>query len=145
MVRHRWFPYRSCLLLLVILLSGCSGGTADVSGKVTYNGAALNKAGGHIVFVASDNSQVQADIGLDGSYKAEGVKTGPNRVAVYYADPEHAVKRRLPEKGKTLPTAPFLTPLKYASHETSGVLIDVDRAGSSLNVDMKGPPLRSSP
>jgi len=126
----------SCLFAI----QGCSGWEeGEVTGKVTFNGSPFDKAGGQVVFVAADGSQVKASIDSDGSYRAEGVKTGPNRVAVFYPNPDLPSGRHFPKKGKGEPAPPaYLTPVKYAAVDTSGLSIDVEKA-TVFNVDMKGP------
>src|SRR4051794_20142265 len=76
------FHYLKLPALLLVTLSGCGPSQTDVTGKVTYNGNALDKPGGKIIFFGSDNVPVSAEINSDGTYRASGVKLGENRVAV---------------------------------------------------------------
>lgn len=123
-------------------LSGCAGRPQfDVTGQVTYNGKALAKPNGQIVFVGPDGTQVPATIAEDGTYTAK-VAAGLNRVAVYYPNP--AFKKAVRPKGKPDPskrpdtTQPlFLTPEKYASVETSQLKVDVAQ-GTVFNAELKG-------
>ncbi|MFO0866394.1 MAG: hypothetical protein U0744_17410 [Gemmataceae bacterium] len=123
---------------------------AEVKGKVTYNGAPLAKQGGQIVFVAANGKQTVGSIGDDGTYLVSKVLVGPNRVAVSYPNSQAktAAAKRFPEKGKPPPPpppvtapSPFLTPLKYASVDSSELKLDV-ASGAVFNVDLIGPPIK---
>jgi hypothetical protein len=129
---------------LALSLGGC-GGTPqfDVTGQVKYNGKALAKPNGQIVFVGPEGTQVPAEIAQDGTYTATKVAAGKNRVVVFYPNP--AFKKVARPKGKPEPSkAPpatqstFLTPEMYASADTSGLQVDVAH-GTVFNVDLKGP------
>ena len=120
---------------------GCGPGSHDVTGRVSYNGAPLDKPDGQIVFIGPDGDQVAAGIGPDGSYRAPGVVGGPNKVAVYYPNPKakrDKVTRPKPGEPPPPPTAPFLTPAKYASADTSGFSVAVKK-GTVFDADLTGP------
>jgi hypothetical protein len=130
---------------LAVSLGGCGGKLQfDVTGQVKYNGAALAKPDGLIVFVGPDGSQVAAPIGPDGTYTATKVTAGLNRVAVYYSNP--AFKSAKPSRPKGAPTemnrptipSTFLTPESYASPDTSKLSIQVEK-GTVFNVDVTVP------
>jgi hypothetical protein len=138
---------RVALLLAVVAAGGCgrAPARADVTGRVTYNGAPLDRPGGTIVFVGPDNEQVPAAIHPDGTYRAAGVLAGPNRVAVWYAHPAVPMADK-PTKGAKppgppKPTTPFLTPTAYASVDTSKLTVDV-AAGTVFDPALTGPPLK---
>ncbi|OWK38188.1 hypothetical protein [Fimbriiglobus ruber] len=79
---------------------GCLGESeVEITGRVTYNGSALARPNGRIVFVDSKGTQIQAAIGSDGGYRAARVPTGPIRVAVYYPNPDA-------QKGRSFPSPP---------------------------------------
>jgi hypothetical protein len=125
---------------------GCAGEKkVDVAGRVTYNGTPLDRPGGEIVFVGSGGTQAVAAIQPDGTYRAVGVVTGPNRVAVYYRTGEIKKEKLLPGKAKkvqpTAPSSPFLTPSRYASVETSDLSVDVQK-DTVFDTDLTGPPIR---
>jgi hypothetical protein len=128
--------------LALAVLSGCSERRTEVTGKVTYNGAPLNRAGGEIVFVSKSGVQVAAPIDADGTYRAKGVVVGENRVAVYYVNRPAKTGRLLPKKGDTEPPAPvasqFVTPQSYASVDTSNLAFNVV-APAVYNPELKGP------
>ena len=140
---------RAVALLLAFALAGCSGEKrADVSGRVTYNGTPLNKPDGEIVFVGPGGAQTVAAIHPDGTYLAVGVPTGPNRVVVYYRNPDAKKGKPFPTKPKPgdppppvrsiPPPQPFLTPYKYAVAETSDLAVQVE-PGTVYDVEMTGP------
>ena len=133
-----------------LILSGCAERQVDVKGKVTYNGAPLAKQGGQIIFVGPNGTQVVAPIGLDGTYLAPKVPTGPNRVAVYYSNPDAVGGKKLPgrpKRGQPPPTyvppppPAFLTPDKYASVDTSTLSVQVDKE-MVFDADLSGPKIR---
>ena len=129
-------------------VGGCWGPKkVDVTGRVNYNGAPLPKPGGQIVFVDADGTQVAASIGQDGAYRAPKVNIGLQHVAVYYPNPEFQTAKRSPVKPKKgepppppLPPAPpaFLTPIKYASIDTSNLSVQVAE-GTVFDADLTGP------
>jgi hypothetical protein len=146
--------YRKILLLarglalaaLALSLGGCGKRQYDVTGKVTYNGAVVAKPNGKIVFVGPDNSQVAAEIGLDGTYKATKVTAGLNRVAIFYPNP--SFKRMSRPKGNVDPSQrpptnnpQYLTPDAYASHETSKIEVEV-KGETDVDINLKGPEIK---
>ncbi|HEY1192368.1 MAG TPA: hypothetical protein VGE74_32395 [Gemmata sp.] len=132
-------------LAFVIGTSGCGERQFDVTGRVNYNGAPLNKTGGQIVFVGSDGQQVPAEIGADGTYRAVGVAAGLNRVAVVYPNPKGKGERNTKLRAGEPPPSgpPFSTPAMYASPDTSGLVVTVDR-GTTFDIEMTGPPVPSA-
>lgn len=131
------------LAAVLAAVAGCKAQRFDVTGKVSYNGAPLGKSDGQIVFVGPGGEQVAAPIGTDGTYRAGGVASGPNRVAVYYPNPAAKPdKSHKLKPGEAPPAAaPFLTPAKYASVETSELSVTVDKE-TEFNVDLTGPKVR---
>ncbi len=93
------------IAVLAVGAVGCGQKTYDVSGQVKYNGAALDKPGGEVVFVAPNGTQVAAAIAQDGSYRATKVPAGSNRVAVYYPNPalQSSIPRGKPKGGQAPP------------------------------------------
>ena len=137
------------IFCIVLLLPGCAETVtlADVTGTVTYNGKPLNKPGGTIVFIGPKNTQAVGEIAPDGSYKALGVPTGTNRVAVYYPNPDAQKGKPMLQPGK-FPQAPpppaqppFLTPMKYAAVDTSELIHEV-QLGSLFDVKLTGPAIK---
>jgi hypothetical protein len=125
--------------------AGCARAKlVDVSGKVTYNRMPLNDEGCNILFLGPNGKSVSAAVAPAGDYKASGVVTGVNQVAIYFRNPEAAKSHDPGEK-----TPPSGSPLrylllKYADVKTSGLTVDVD-TGTVFNVDMKGPDLGRTP
>jgi hypothetical protein len=145
MARKRLILIRGlALAALVLSLSGCGKRQYDVTGQVKYNGAALAKPNGQIVFLGPDGTQAVATIGADGTYTASKVSAGLNRIVVYYPNPSFTKPAR--PKGEPDPkyrpptTSPYLTPEKYASVDTSQLSIEVAQ-GTVFNVDLTGPPI----
>jgi hypothetical protein len=66
-------------LVVPLAATGC-GGTADVSGKVTYKGKPV--VYGTVVVVGSDGIPKSGAIQPDGSYRVSGVPLGTAKVAV---------------------------------------------------------------
>jgi hypothetical protein len=132
--------FGAALGLLAVASGGCGDRVVEVSGRVTYNGAPLNKPGGQIVFVGPKGTQVVTAIGSDGTYRAAGVPAGPNRVVVYYPNPEAQRGKRFPSRTTVPPSPPppFLTPLRYASADTSGLAVQAD-TGTTFHADLTGP------
>ena len=128
------------LAALVATVGGCGPGTYDVTGRVSYNGAPLDKPDGQIVFIGPAGSQVSAPIAPDGSYRAAGVAAGPNQVAVYYPNPKaRRDKMTKPKAGEQAGAIPlFLTPPKYASADTSGFSVAIGK-GTVFDANLTGP------
>jgi hypothetical protein len=131
------------LFALLVGLAGCSPSTHDVTGQVKYNGALLDKPGGQVVFVGTKGTQIAAEIGPDGVYRASKVPAGLNRVVVYWPNPEAQnkpnAKSKKPPAKEALPP-PFLTPKKYASVDTSELSVQV-ADGTVFNIELMGPPI----
>jgi hypothetical protein len=136
------FAFVLAFVSLAIGSGGCGGERrVDVSGRVTYNGSPLAIPGGQIAFVSAGGTQVAASIDLDGTYRATGVPTGPNRVVVWYPNPEARSGKRFPVEGQPPPPPmppAFLTPYEYASVDTSNLSVEVGD-GTTFNADLKGP------
>jgi hypothetical protein len=125
-------------------LTGCGEKVGEVHGKVTYNGQPLNSPGGMIIFIGPNQEQVPVSIGEDGSYQAPGVAVGPNKVAVYYPNPNLKKNKLMLKKGQAKSTEPlpplYLTPESYANPESSGLTVDIS-PGKEFNVNLQGPPI----
>src|SRR5690348_13499226 len=71
----------SSLACALILLSGCGGSTASVSGTVTYEGAPAGK--GYITFQPADGKGQSAGAEIrDGKYSATGLTPGKKVVNI---------------------------------------------------------------
>jgi len=130
---------------LALSLGGCGKKKYDVTGQVKYNGAPLAKPNGKIVFIGPDGSQVDANIGQDGTYTAPKVTAGLNKVLVYYPNPAAGKSTRPrgePDPAKFKPNnAPmYLTPEKYADVDATDLSTEV-KQGTVFNADLTGPPI----
>jgi len=82
---------RALVLLVVVvgslLLPGCSKARrASVSGKITVDNKAPGIKGVTISFVGIDNQAVTAEVAPDGTYTANGVLIGENKVSLNWID-----------------------------------------------------------
>jgi len=71
---------RSLAAAMLFAAAGCGGDTANVEGKVTYNGKPV--VYGTVVVVGADGIPKSGAIQPDGSYRVSGVPVGSARVAV---------------------------------------------------------------
>jgi hypothetical protein len=71
---------RSLIAASVFAVAGCNGSTADVKGKVTFNGKPV--VYGTVVLVGADGLARSGAIQPDGSYRVKDVPVGTARVAV---------------------------------------------------------------
>jgi hypothetical protein len=129
------------LVALAASMGGCGPRYYEVKGKVSYNGAVLDKPDGKIIFVGSSGEQAMAPIGKDGTYSASNVLSGDNKVVVYYPNPE-ANKGRGKKLGPgDIPPPPvplFLTPLSYGREDTTDLKLNVTKS-MEYNAEMTGP------
>jgi hypothetical protein len=144
---HCSLTKRSAILAFAAIALCVSGGCGQrqypVSGKVTYNGGVYNKSEGIIVFVGPKGEQSEGTIATDGTYRIAAVPEGLNRIAVYYMNPrlqsDKPGKPKHGEKPKPNPPA-YLTPASFASHETSGFSVEIDKE-TVYDMNMTGPPI----
>jgi hypothetical protein len=145
--------YRGRVAILAVLLaslSGCGGYSfTDVTGQVKYNGKPLDKPNGTISFLGPDGIQHTGQIDASGNYRVEKVCAGENKVTVIYARPQPEsgrVRGRVPDPNKPDPTMTqtgpaFLTPDKYASPETTDLIVEVKK-GTTYNPELTGPEIK---
>jgi hypothetical protein len=140
-----------CVVLSTVAMSGCGGGTGDVSGVVKFKGQPLE--GGQISFKGGKGKLVGFDINPDGTFLATGVPTGKVKVAVSSLDGEKMVEhfRKASAAGRGESKAPppkgdpskmyTKLPPKYGDPDASDITIDV-KAGKNDNVtiDLKDIP-----
>jgi hypothetical protein len=144
----RFFGLCAAAAALCPCLAGCGGASrTEVTGKVTYNGKPIERAGGTIAFLGSDGVPVVAAIETTGDYHAAGVCLGDNKVTVSYTSTppggstRKRVPGRMPEPPKAPPESPFLIPSKYAVPETSGLTVVVEK-NTVYNPELTGPNLK---
>jgi hypothetical protein len=129
-----------------LLVTGCGGSTAPVSGTVTLNGAPLT-GGGTVTFQGSGGG-ASGVINPDGTYTIPNAPVGEVHVAV--------VPGRGPAAGVTItpppdvsemkppqalapawtPPAAVSIPLKYADPNTSGLTYTVTRGEQTIDVTL---------
>jgi hypothetical protein len=121
--------------------AGCGGGTADVSGKVTYKGKPVTS--GSVVFVGADGVAVAADIKPDGTYAATGVATGAVKVAVSSPNPAAAAaepggrgRGPAPAKPASPPAGWVALPAKYGSPDSSGLSTDLTPGPNTYDIPL---------
>lgn len=137
------------LALLTVL--GC-GGTADVSGKVTYQGKPV--VFGTVLIIGADGIPKSGPIQPDGSFQARGIKVGPAKVTVSSPTPpgvgasakkgrggrDDPDERTPADAGSSVSpeVAKAWVPLpqKYADPEKSGLTADIG-SGQPINLDLK--------
>ncbi len=88
-------------------------GTESVQGKITFKGKPLSD--GAITFVYSDKETVEGKIGADGTYGVKSAKVGRALVAIKATG----------------------TPLKYASAETSGLVVEVKKGKQTFDFSLE--------
>lgn len=131
-------------LVLLAALTGC-GGTATVSGKVSYQGRPV--LSGSVIVLNADGTARSNVILPDGTYVVEGVKKGPVRFGVFSPDPARArsilhgsTEPGANEKhGATKAKSPDWFPLPKALGDpaTSGLACDVSSSRFHYNLEMK--------
>jgi len=142
----RFISHSALLVALIASVAGCGGSsgtggveTGEVSGKVTLAGKAVS---GTVVFVASDGIEHYGHLAPDGTYKAEGVPTGPAKVMVKKSDlpPPPPLPRGVkpPDAGGAppLPTFGVPPPAKYANPK-NGLTLTVKGGQQTFDIDLK--------
>ncbi len=144
-------PIRPTVLFAVLLLTGCGGGTTDVSGKVSFRGKAL--VYGTVVLLDAGGTPKAGTIQPDGSFRITGVKIGPAKVAVTSLAPPGSESARKADPrdrgGDDKPPPPevaavspevakawFPIPDKYGDPAKSELTADV-KPGQPLDFDLK--------
>jgi len=138
-------PKPALLGLVLLGLVGCSGQqTAEVTGKVTVGDKPATS--GKITFVHNDGRTAVALIGLDGTYRAEGVPVGTLKVGIEgFRPPSIAAKTNPKVKGigkmkdpndPNAPAGPVLDPTTFTSGPTISRRYS-DPKGSGLTAEVK--------
>jgi len=129
--------------VFTLVISGCAGGTGDVSGKVTYKNEPLPY--GSVQFETSAGSFV-GDIKADGTYSVSGIPRGAAKVNVTCQDPKYAdfmkqlsasARDKSIPKPKGNPEDFNKIPGKYNDFSTSGLTLDVKPGSQTYNIDLK--------
>jgi hypothetical protein len=137
------------LSLMVLMLglgitAGCSGGSAEVTGKVTYKGKPV--VSGTLGFVFDDGKTASADI-KDGTYTVTDVPVGKAKVCVSSPDPrlQNASDSKgrsnvgpgaKAGKGANTPAPPgwFAIEPQYADPDNSGIVKEVKSGKQFIDV-----------
>lgn len=126
--------------LAVLGLAGCSGGppTGWVIGTVSVEGKPL--AGGSIAFIGIDGRPIAAEIGANGSYRADDVPVGDTIVVVNVPPPSDAARHKIIKEQPTLPPpplppAPFAA--KYSDMATTELRFAVKQGENKFDADLK--------
>lgn len=143
------------LLPVLALLVGC-GGTGTVSGTVSYKPKNKNLVAGTVMVMTQDGAAFYGDINHDGTYRVEGVPTGPTKVTISSPDPKanpnagagHGAPKGAAGKptrtGAAGASAPpldpnllkdwFPIPAKYGDATASGLTFDVKKGDNTFNI-----------
>jgi hypothetical protein len=136
--------------VVVLAAAGCGGGTADVSGKVTYQGKPV--VFGTVLVIGSDGVPKAGAIQKDGTYRVSDVKIGAAKVTVSSPPPPGARKatggrdgRDAPDDERRVADEPvdpelvkswFPLPERYADPAKSDLTTDV-KPGQPFDIDLK--------
>jgi hypothetical protein len=140
---------RTAAALAPLLAAAGCGGTADVSGKVTYQGKPV--VYGTVVLFGPDGVPKSGAIRPDGTFRVDGVKLGPAKVAVSSPRPPGSQPAGRGRGGRDdgdkpppdeAPADPEVIrnwvalPEKYADPDRSGLTADV-QPGRPLDLELK--------
>jgi hypothetical protein len=126
-----------------LLLTGCGGPAATVSGTITLDGKPFmtSAAKGSVNFISSDGAMAQAPLDSSGHYnlaigKETGTKPGQYKVVVVATE----LPLRDPMQPSMVPIPKVLTPERYGASATSDLTADVKNGSNVLNFDLKSTP-----
>jgi len=110
--------------------------TGTVSGTVLVAGKPLRS--GLIGFIPADGRVVQADIQVDGTYKAENVPVGEAIVVLNPAPGDGAaVQKRIKETNEMPPPVQSPIPKKYNDPATSDLRFNVQVGSNQFSPDVR--------
>lgn len=121
--------------LSLLLLVGCGGKPASVSGVVTLDGNPLDH--GVVGFAPTTGGMRAAGvIKSDGSYtlstnREAGLETGDYKATVVTREPGVAP----PQGGPPMP-GPYITPRHYAIDTTSGLQFNIEKGNNTINIEL---------
>jgi hypothetical protein len=135
----RWFALRLCVLGAACLaLVGCSGGTGELAGTVTYKDKPIHQ--GTVTVSASDGTTQAGQIQEDGNYTVTGIPTGAVKIGVSSPDPR-TLKVGQRKKDEPPPKADIskwtAIPDKYSDFNNSGLTTTVKSGKNPYNIDLK--------
>jgi hypothetical protein len=137
------------LVLPALLAAGGCGGSARVTGKVTYQGRPVTY--GSVIFLSTDKTARSGVILPDGSYTIEGVPPGEAKIGVISRDPSKGrstVRTGKPARPSRKRVAPqraakdaspgwFRLPAKLEDPETSGIRCTIDARSVNHDIELK--------
>jgi len=121
------------VLPVLALLAGC-GGTGTVSGTVSYKPKNKNLVAGTVMVMTQDGAAFYGNINPDGTYRIEGVPTGPVKVTVSSPDPKANPNASAPPPDPSLLKDWFPIPAKYGDANASGLTFDVKKGDNTFNI-----------
>lgn len=146
-MKYRSLIYASCMLAILLMLSGCNRGTCTLAGHVTFQNKPLTN--GSVILFCENQQIVRGVIANDGSYSIPNVPRGLVRVTVtpVIRLPEgYQKKYDLPPviNGPVIPQfgssdkGQKLTPIpdRYSVPEESGIAVKVDQPVTAFDIHL---------
>ena len=142
----------SCVVVVILLATGCGADTTTVTGTVTYQNKPVTS--GSVLIYCPDKQIVRGNLGPDGTYSIPNVPYGQAVVTVQ-AQPKSPMGLRTPQHlppfstGTPIPpsiessrsdaqaTRGVVIPPRYALPEESGLSVLIDRKHVLFNIDLK--------
>jgi hypothetical protein len=134
------------LAALLIAVTGC-GGTAKMSGKVSYKGQPV--LSGTVTALNEDGTAASGVIQPDGSYTVVGVKRGRVKIGVVSPDPararsilkkdENKDAKDKDHRGHTTPGTGgwFPLPPELGDPDKSGIVVEVTSSRTQYDIEPK--------
>ena len=131
-------------LLLAVILGGCTRGTSNITGKITYQGKPL--AGVTVIFYDEKNMTPQDKTKADGSYSIAKVAAGKAKIAILVpvniplggmeapGVGKGTQEKSVLEKGAGAAANLPKLPAKYSNPENSGLTCDVKPGSQEHNI-----------
>ncbi len=133
---------------LLLVLTGCAGGKADVTGKVTHQGKTV--LWGTVILQGPDGIPITGTIQSSGTYVVQGVASGKVLIGVISRDPgvlAGSTGRRRVDKGDAnglvSTNAPiierskwFPLPQKYEDPAQSGLQANIKSGAQNYDIDL---------
>lgn len=146
-MRSLFSPMRGIALLVflapVAMMAGCGSKSGTISGKVTYQGKAVE--GGSVNFLSEGANSTMKTGGIqkDGSYSVSGVPVGPAKITVQGMKarrlliPAALQKEQGGVKEVKTEQSEVYVPPRYGKTETSDLKYDVQSGKQQHDIDLK--------